>query len=275
MVDHPKPFIYVSTFTPDQVSDPGTEQPHNPDHATPTGYHTWTGLASSAFARHYSRNHMLFSLPAGTEMFHFPAFPPHSLCVQLRVTTHNRQPGFPIRTSWDQSSVINSPRLFADSHVLHRLLMPRHSPCALKNLATQKPRQTPQPPQPTRGRSSHDARLIRCSRPLCSSQTTTPHPHPTHPTGQAFQKQGNQTKQQPPHTPKSMRQACCSRTQQCVNNPRTTTTPHPFQPTVTGRRTKTQHHSTRTGTAPPASKPPCFTGTHQPSRGCVSLIFHP
>ena len=143
---------------------------------------------------------MLFSLPAGTEMFHFPAFPPHSLCVQLRVTTHNRQPGFPIRTSWDQSSVINSPRLFADSHVLHRLLMPRHSPCALKNLATQKPRQTPQPPQPTRGRSGHDARLIRCSRPLCSSQTTTPHPHPTHPTGHAFQKQGNQTKQQPPHT---------------------------------------------------------------------------
>lgn len=219
---------------------------------------------------------MLFSLPAGTEMFHFPAFPPHSLCVQLRVTTHNRQPGFPIRTSWDQSSVINSPRLFADSHVLHRLLMPRHSPCALKNLATQKPRQTPQPPQPTRGRSGHDARLIRCSRPLCSSQTTTPHPHPTHPTGHAFQKQGNQTKQQPPHTPKGdMRRACCFRTQQCVNNPSTTTTPHPFQPTVTGRRTKTQHHSTRAGTAPPANGPPCFTGTHQPSRGCVFSIFHP
>ena len=42
--------------------------------------------------------------------------------------------GFPIRTSWDQSSVINSPRLIADSHVLLRLLMPRHPPCALKNL---------------------------------------------------------------------------------------------------------------------------------------------
>ena len=34
---------------------------------------------TSAFARHYSRNHMLFSLPTGTEMFHFPAFPPHTL----------------------------------------------------------------------------------------------------------------------------------------------------------------------------------------------------
>lgn len=32
---------------------------------------------------------LLFSLPAGTEMFHFPAFPPHCLCVQQRVTAHD------------------------------------------------------------------------------------------------------------------------------------------------------------------------------------------
>ena len=31
----------------------------------------------------------LFSLPAGTEMFHFPAFPPHALCVQAWVTGHD------------------------------------------------------------------------------------------------------------------------------------------------------------------------------------------
>ena len=43
------------------------------------------GLASSSFARHYSRNHMLFSLPVGTEMFHFPTFPPDALCVQAQV----------------------------------------------------------------------------------------------------------------------------------------------------------------------------------------------
>ena len=84
---------------------------------------------------------LLFSLPAGTEMFHFPAFPPRTLCVQMRVT---QSPcgvvrGFPIRTSWDQRSVINSPRLIADSYVLLRLLMPRHPPCALKNLTTQRP----------------------------------------------------------------------------------------------------------------------------------------
>ena len=32
---------------------------------------------------------LLFSLPAGTEMFHFPAFPPLALCVQARVTAHD------------------------------------------------------------------------------------------------------------------------------------------------------------------------------------------
>ena len=84
---------------------------------------------------------LLFSLPAGTEMFHFPAFPPRTLCVQMRVTQSpcSVVRGFPIRTSWDQRSVINSPRLIADSYVLLRLLMPRHPPCALKNLTTHKP----------------------------------------------------------------------------------------------------------------------------------------
>ena len=32
---------------------------------------------------------LLFSLPVGTEMFHFPTFPPHTLCVQVRVTRHD------------------------------------------------------------------------------------------------------------------------------------------------------------------------------------------
>ena len=44
------------------------------------------------------------------------------------------QPGFPIRKSSDHSLVIDSPRLIADSYVLHRFLVPRHPPYALKNL---------------------------------------------------------------------------------------------------------------------------------------------
>ena len=43
-------------------------------------------------------------------------------------------PGFPIRTSSDQRSVDSSPRHNAASHVLHRLPVPRHPPCALKHL---------------------------------------------------------------------------------------------------------------------------------------------
>src|SRR3954466_4065853 len=32
---------------------------------------------------------LLFSLPVGTEMFHFPTFPPHTLYIQVQVTGHD------------------------------------------------------------------------------------------------------------------------------------------------------------------------------------------
>ena len=40
-------------------------------------------------------------------------------------------PGFPIRVSAGQSLFSSSPRLIAAVHALHRLLVPRHPPCAL------------------------------------------------------------------------------------------------------------------------------------------------
>ena len=47
---------------------------------------------------------LLFSLPVGTEMFHFPTFPPHTLCVQVQVTRHDScwvSPfGHPRITAW-------------------------------------------------------------------------------------------------------------------------------------------------------------------------------
>lgn len=46
--------------------------------------------------------------------------------------------GFPIRTPPDHSLVANSPGLIAGSNVLHRLLMPRHPPCALHSLSQQR-----------------------------------------------------------------------------------------------------------------------------------------
>ena len=76
---------------------------------------------------------LLFSLPVGTEMFHFPTFPLPALYIQAGVTGSHKyaQRGFPIRKSSAQSSLISSPRLIADCYVLLRLLLPRHPPCAL------------------------------------------------------------------------------------------------------------------------------------------------
>ena len=99
--------------------------------------------------------------------------------------------GFPIRTSWDHGPVIDSPRLFADSHVLLRLLMPRHPPCALKNLTTKIKSAFSREPRTQRSRFTKIASFIRCSRPLCSSQTTTPSRPPpgTRPAAQTPRKQ--------------------------------------------------------------------------------------
>ena len=46
--------------------------------------------------------------------------------------------GFPIRKSPDQRFVANFPGLIAGSYVLHRLLVPRHPPCALSSLSCYK-----------------------------------------------------------------------------------------------------------------------------------------
>ena len=78
----------------------------------------------------------LFSFPMGTEMFHFPTFPPTTLCVQVEVAGHYSGffRGFPIRRSTDRSLFTSSPWLIAGYNVLHRLLMPRHPPIALSSL---------------------------------------------------------------------------------------------------------------------------------------------
>ena len=90
----------------------------------------------------------LLSLPAGTEMFHFPAFPPHTLCIQVWVTGHD--------------SCRVSP--FGDPRITARLAAPRG---------------LSQPPTSFIGswcQGIHRAPLLtwpqRCSRPLCSSQGT-------------------------------------------------------------------------------------------------------
>ena len=85
------------------------------------------GLGCSPFARHYWGNHYLFSLPAGTKMFQFPAL---ALLPKVRVTVLQTA-----RLSHSEifgSRVICTyPKLIAAYHVLHRLREPRHPPYAL------------------------------------------------------------------------------------------------------------------------------------------------
>ena len=61
------------------------------------------------------------------------AVPHVYLCIQ-HTLTDLRLPGCPIRISSDITPAYDSPKLFAVNHVLHRLPVPRHSPCALCSL---------------------------------------------------------------------------------------------------------------------------------------------
>jgi hypothetical protein len=138
------------------------------------------GLASSAFARHYLRNHCCFLFLWVLRCFTSPRslYPPY-IFRRESLGRHAAQRGFPIRRSSDRSSFISSPRLIADYYVLHRLQMPRHPPFALRNLTTYMSILVRTPP-PRRWRpmiykdhqDSSRSSNLRCSRPLCSSQLT-------------------------------------------------------------------------------------------------------
>ena len=60
-------------------------------------------------------------------MFQFRRFPTHDYLI------HHTLPcgGFPHSEISGSQLICSSPKLIAAYHVLHRLLMPRHSPCAL------------------------------------------------------------------------------------------------------------------------------------------------
>ena len=68
----------------------------------------------------------LFSLPAGTKMFQFPAF---ALCYCI--VTVLQTAGLSHSEILGSRVICTYPRLIAAYHVLHRLREPRHPPCAL------------------------------------------------------------------------------------------------------------------------------------------------
>ena len=121
--------------------------------------------------------------------------------------------GSPIRKSSDQRSVDSSPRLIAASYVLHRLLVPRHPPCALNNLTTQKSHPTHPRKEAMRRaykNSANQSQKMLASTVQFSTYDQTPPPcprqTPASPRGtRRYEKQdGPDTKQQTTrHTPGS------------------------------------------------------------------------
>ena len=122
------------------------------------------------------RKSRLLSLPAGTEMFHFPALPPAALCIQAGATAHHGRRvspfGNPRITAWLPAprGISQAPASFIGSWYqgIHRVpLKTWHNKKSL-----QIRRGTPRPPKGTNPRREKGAPGIRCSRPLCSSQET-------------------------------------------------------------------------------------------------------
>ena len=75
---------------------------------------------------------LLFSLPPGTEMVHFPGFAPPA---RRAGGGGSRAPaGFPHSDTPGSKLACSSPRIFAAGRVLRRLLLPRHPPRALSSL---------------------------------------------------------------------------------------------------------------------------------------------
>ena len=66
-------------------------------------------------------------------MFQFRRFPTYTYLIQCTLTEYCSA-GFPHSEISGSTVICTSPKLIAACHVLHRLLMPRHSPCALISL---------------------------------------------------------------------------------------------------------------------------------------------
>ena len=66
-------------------------------------------------------------------MFQFRRFPTYTYLIQYTLTEYCSA-GFPHSEISGSKVICTSPKLIAACHVLHRLLMPRHSPCALISL---------------------------------------------------------------------------------------------------------------------------------------------
>ena len=101
-------------------------------------------------------------------MFQFRRFPSYAYLIQRRMTAYCAA-GFPHSEIHGSMDICSSPWLIAACHVLLRLLMPRHSPCALSSL-------TSSAQSPLISVSGAASRLCRKLRSLpCASSSSRNH----------------------------------------------------------------------------------------------------
>src|SRR5699024_8854227 len=100
----------------------------------------------------------------GTEMFHFPAFPPHHLYIQWRVPQHDSR----------QVSPFGHPRITGRLSPSRGL---SQTPTSFVGSLCQGVHRAPFKTSANTKTHNVYKLLTRCSRPLCSSQETTPHQH--------------------------------------------------------------------------------------------------
>lgn len=148
--------------------------------------------------------------------------------------------GFPIRTPPDHSLVANSPGLIAGSNVLHRLLMPRHPPCALHSLSQQRQdnthEETHQPTPQSKRQAAHNYDATGKER-AGHANATTPTTHPWDKPIRADDEQATKM---------------LASTMQISNNNPTNTPTHPKARESKGRnRSPTTHHHSHQGEPQP------------------------
>jgi hypothetical protein len=176
--------------------------------------------------------------------------------------------GYPIRTPSDHSSVDNSPRTIAASHVLHRLLMPRHPPCALQHFTTQhinnpQPATQPNRARPQTTKTRHNKMLASTMQHSTHHHTPTHHNHHhTHPptqgnTGDALDGPG---RERPPEKTHPTRRRCLLRTQQHAE-PTNLFVFHPATPPTNQQKGMKTSRKRKPTPPPPQKRGSGVTGT--------------
>ena len=155
--------LHTHFLTARPAGRPGPNAPTTP-HTQPLPGITCMRFSLIRFRSPLLSESQLFSLPMGTEMFHFPTFPPHALYIQAQVTRHD--------SCW--VTPFGHPRITA------RLPTPQglsQAPTSFIGSRCQGIHHAPFIACLTNQQNNH---YKRCSRPLSRSQTTTPH-HPKPP----------------------------------------------------------------------------------------------